>query len=91
MPFDSAARRLTPSYEVIGWGATSNSSAYPILQKAILPPYEQSKCEEKLKSLLVKRDFKITDGQVCAGGQDKVDSCRGEFGVKMGNFLKNYY
>lgn len=67
LPFDDKGKKIGGSkYEVIGWGATSNSSAFPVLQKAALPLYDSKMCEENLMNLV-----KITDGQFCAGGEGK--------------------
>lgn len=80
LPFDDNAKRITGKYEVIGWGATENSTFHKILQKANLPPYDLQKCEEKL-GLFVKNQHdrkKLIDGQICAGGEKSIDACHGK-------------
>lgn len=67
LPFDETARKLPKRFEVIGWGATTNSSAFPVLQRAILPQYDSKQCQEKFN----KFKLNITSGQICAGGEGK--------------------
>ena len=67
LPFDDKGKKIGGAkYEVVGWGATEMSWAYPILQKAVIPLYDSKMCEENLKM-----NIKITDGQFCAGGEGR--------------------
>lgn len=72
MPLDDvSSKKLGPNYQVIGWGATENSTAYPILQKAYVPPVNLSECENKL-SAFKNFNKNLGDNQLCAGGQGKL-------------------
>lgn len=69
LPFDEKSlKMLTKNYIVVGWGATENSSAYPVLQKANLPPVTISDCQSKLSTLVALRGITLTENQLCAGG-----------------------
>jgi hypothetical protein len=56
-------------FNFTGWGATENSTKYPVLQKAFVPEYDSMECEQKFAEKIPK--IKITSGQVCAGGEGK--------------------
>lgn len=75
LPFDAKAKRASPKYEVIGWGKTTDAKSAPVLQRAFLPEFDSKKCEEKYAS----QKLLITEGQICAGGEGKIDSCQGNF------------
>lgn len=67
LPFSSDAFNVPANLTVIGWGRTQNSSGSTILQKALVPIYEQLQCEAKFS----KRQLVLSDGQFCAGGMGK--------------------
>lgn len=78
LPLSENYKQLNPVYEVIGWGATSESEpSSKILQKANLPLYDLKKCEDKLAGFVTNRRTLI-DEQLCAGGEEKIDACKGD-------------
>lgn len=77
LPFSDKLRRIDNMYEVIGWGRTENSTSHHILQSARLPPFDIAACQEKINSYVKKNKKNLTDGQLCAGGVEKIDACRG--------------
>ncbi|XP_070491115.1 phenoloxidase-activating factor 3-like [Chironomus tepperi] len=72
-----STKKLGPNYQVIGWGATENTTSYPILQKAYVPPVSISECEQKFAAI---KKLSLSDNQICAGGVALIDACRGDSG-----------
>ncbi|CAG9809782.1 unnamed protein product [Chironomus riparius] len=78
LPLDEvSAKRIGPNYQVIGWGATENSTSSTILQKAFVPPVNISECEEKFAKI---KKLNLSNDQMCAGGVAQVDACKGDSG-----------
>lgn len=67
---------------VAGWGYTSSdamSSASDIKLKAILFGVPQDQCV----ALYQSRRTRLTSNQICAGGEQGIDSCRGDSGSPL--------
>jgi len=63
---------------VAGWGATTRRGGRPanILQWLEVPPVDGDRC----KQIYAERGGRLTDKQICAGGQPGKDSCVGDSG-----------
>ena len=61
---------------VVGWGRTLNRSYSEVKQKLFIPIVSLSTCAEMFK----EAGHRIRDSQVCAGGNHKEDSCKGDSG-----------
>ncbi|CAH2045487.1 unnamed protein product, partial [Iphiclides podalirius] len=62
--------------EVAGWGKTETKTMSEVKLKAIVPVVNSTTCANVYK----KANRRITEKQICAGGQKGVDSCRGDSG-----------
>ncbi|XP_050675358.1 CLIP domain-containing serine protease HP8-like [Leptidea sinapis] len=63
--------------EVVGWGKTEKSSSNSDVKlKVQLPVVSESRC----KSLYNQASRQVTSKQLCAGGSNGKDSCRGDSG-----------
>ncbi|XP_023021609.2 uncharacterized protein isoform X1 [Leptinotarsa decemlineata] len=72
-PFDTITMKTNESLTVAGWGrTTSTDSSSPILKKATLPNVDKEDCNQYGKFL--------TQGQICAGFGNGVDTCTGDSG-----------
>lgn len=60
-------------FMVAGWGKTETGKPSNILQKLRLPRFDTEQCTQVLQ-------YNVTDAQVCAGGEEKKDSCKGDSG-----------
>lgn len=67
LPFQQETTKGPFPWIVVGWGATENSTASPILKKAILPPIKTEDCISKYAEL----KFAIDQSHLCAGGKGK--------------------
>ncbi|CRK88611.1 CLUMA_CG002345, isoform A [Clunio marinus] len=83
LPFTRELQELPGRFVVIGWGRTEDSFNSNILQKASLPLYERDKCLRKFSTLPLKKRIIFIDGQFCAGGEGRVDACRGDSGSSL--------
>jgi len=64
LPLDEGSSKVIgPKYQVIGWGATENSSAHPIPQKAYVPSVNISECETKFAEI---KKLDLSENQICA-------------------------
>ena len=49
-----------------------------MIQKKIdVPVYDRARCEQKYQDLLKRNDFKLLEGEICAGGEEGKDACQG--------------
>lgn len=76
LPFSEEHLKLPPKMIVAGWGKTEKNLPSNIIQKALVPLFDNNKCMEKLSKKLPPKAV-IDDFQFCAGGQ--------------GQFLRTYY
>ena len=63
LPFAENLQALPDKFIVIGWGATENSIGSEILQKALVPLFNQIQCQRKYPQVT------LIDEQFCAGGK----------------------
>ncbi|XP_017057003.1 melanization protease 1 [Drosophila ficusphila] len=71
--------------EVAGWGRTETNFTSNIKLKADLSPVPTSDCNERYAS----QRRTVTANQLCAGGVEGVDSCRGDSGGPL--LLEDYF
>lgn len=69
-------------YLVTGWGATENQTGSDILLKAMVPHVSNDICQQRMVEN--RLNIQLTDKQMCAGGQDQVDTCSGDSGGPLG-------
>ncbi|ALC46035.1 grass, partial [Drosophila busckii] len=62
-----------PNYFVTGWGTTENGSSSDVLLQASVPIQQRSSCSDAYR-----RD--VPHSQLCVGGADLQDSCKGDSG-----------
>nr|XP_029718230.1 serine protease grass-like [Aedes albopictus] len=74
-------------YIVTGWGTTKNSTSSDVLLEADLPRVGNEDCQEILDRL--RLNIQIGSKQMCAGGENMVDTCSGDSGGPLGYFA-NY-
>ncbi|XP_058449065.1 serine protease grass-like [Malaya genurostris] len=65
-------------YIVTGWGTTENQTGSQALLQATVPRVNNDECQQKM--LQNRLNVQLSDKQLCAGGSDKVDTCRGDSG-----------
>ncbi|XP_065073297.1 serine protease grass-like isoform X3 [Ochlerotatus camptorhynchus] len=80
-------KKVFENYVVTGWGTTEAQKESNILLEAVLPYVDISECRLKLKENQIY--VRLSDNQMCAGGKNKVDSCKGDSGGPLG-FSANY-
>lgn len=59
-----------------GWGKTPYASSSSIKLKAKIPLVNSSECNR----IYASSNINLSDGQICAGGEKGIDSCRGDSG-----------
>lgn len=69
-------------YIVTGWGVTENKTGSDVLMKAKLPLVSNENCQQQMVQNGLK--IQLTETQMCAGGQDLVDTCSGDSGGPLG-------
>ncbi|XP_068619450.1 CLIP domain-containing serine protease HP8-like [Battus philenor] len=62
--------------EVAGWGKTENTTMSQIKLKVRVPVVDRATCDR----VYMKAGRTISDKQLCAGGEEGKDSCRGDSG-----------
>ncbi|EDV42854.1 uncharacterized protein Dana_GF18202 [Drosophila ananassae] len=70
---------------VAGWGRTETNATSSVKLKAELDPVSTRSCNERYAS----QRRTVTTNQLCAGGVEGVDSCRGDSGGPL--LLEDYY
>lgn len=80
-------RQVFEKYVVTGWGTTENQTGSNILLEAILPHVDISECQLKMDEN--RLSIRLSDKQMCAGGKERVDTCKGDSGGPLG-FSANY-
>lgn len=66
---------------VAGWGRTETNSTSNIKLKAELQPVPTEDCNRRYQT----QRRTLTSSQMCAGGVEGIDSCRGDSGGPLGN------
>ncbi|XP_053683729.1 serine protease grass-like [Sabethes cyaneus] len=79
---DEFRNLLHNKYVLTGWGTTEANSVSNVLLKAYLPRVENSKCEQIMKNNSLS--ITLSESQLCAGGTNLKDSCRGDSGGPLG-------
>ncbi|KAL0869170.1 hypothetical protein ABMA27_007457 [Loxostege sticticalis] len=72
--------------EVAGWGKTESRSESDVKLKVSVPVVSNPKCE----SVFSRVNRRITNKQMCAGGKEGQDSCRGDSGGALMGKVSNY-
>lgn len=80
-------RQVLQKYIVTGWGTTEEQRGSDVLLEAILPHVDVSECQRKMEEN--RLNIRLSDKQMCAGGIDRVDTCKGDSGGPLG-FSANY-
>lgn len=62
--------------DVAGWGKTEKVSASNLKLKASVEGYTLNQC----RSVYMRQNIILGDTQICAGGKEGIDSCRGDSG-----------
>ncbi|XP_058811609.1 serine protease grass-like [Topomyia yanbarensis] len=73
---------LHSKYILTGWGTTENNSLSNVLLKAYLPRVDNEQCEHIMRNNSLT--IALGEQQLCAGGSDRKDSCRGDSGGPLG-------
>lgn len=79
LPLDVNLRSATfdgITMDVAGWGKTEQLSASNLKLKAAVEGFRMDECQNVYSS----QDILLEDTQMCAGGKEGVDSCRGDSG-----------
>lgn len=94
LPLDTNLRSATfdgISMDVAGWGKTENLSASNLKLKAAVDGFTLNECQ----SVYSRQSIFLEDTQMCAGGMEGVDSCRGDSGGPLisldNNKVNTYY
>lgn len=68
--------------QIAGWGYTENNtnSVSDVLMKAKVPYLPQEQCQNFFDTKAESLKLKLTETQMCAGGFNKTDSCKGDSG-----------
>lgn len=83
LPVTSALQKLTfDKYIVTGWGTTEEQKGSDMLLQANLPYVGIPECQRKMTEN--RLNIQLTDKQMCAGGVNKVDTCKGDSGGPLG-------
>ncbi|XP_037947122.1 serine protease grass-like [Teleopsis dalmanni] len=61
-------------YLVAGWGTTENSTSSSVLMKGLVKHQELGVCQN------VFRRMRLTNEHLCAGGEGRIDACKGDSG-----------
>lgn len=80
-------RQVFEKYVVTGWGTTEAQTGSNILLEAVLPHVDIPDCQQKMNEN--RLSITLSNKQMCAGGVDKVDTCKGDSGGPLG-FSANY-
>lgn len=74
-------------YIVTGWGTTESGTSSDVLLEAILPRVNNEDCQVMYDRL--RLNVRLGSKQICAGGDNMVDTCKGDSGGPLG-FFANY-
>ncbi|XP_037818581.1 serine protease easter-like [Lucilia sericata] len=78
--------------DVAGWGKTEKESVSNLKLKASVEGYSIDEC----RSVYMRQNIILEDTQICAGGKEGIDSCRGDSGgplisLDTTNRIRAYY
>ncbi|XP_035785996.1 serine protease grass-like [Anopheles albimanus] len=80
---EDVRKKVLPKYILTGWGTTEEQALSDILLQALLKHVPVSECQQKMRENALRIDLS-EDYQMCAGGEEKVDSCKGDSGGPLG-------
>ncbi|XP_035790730.1 serine protease grass-like [Anopheles albimanus] len=84
LPTREDVRKLPlPRFIVAGWGKTENQTDSDVLMQATLDSVPVSECRGLLERINAKIDLS-EEHQMCAGGKNRIDSCKGDSGGPLG-------
>jgi len=72
---DDLAPNIGTHMVLAGWGSTENGSQSDIKLKLQVPVVDHGRCAEKIEGV-----GKVTENQLCAGGEKGKDACQGDSG-----------
>lgn len=75
LPIGSAAKITSKKLMATGWGITEDHKPSAVMMKIALPRYPQEECAAAYRS-----QKEIWQKQICMGGGQVMDSCRGDSG-----------
>ncbi|KAH8265236.1 hypothetical protein KR038_001882 [Drosophila bunnanda] len=94
LPLDANLQAATfdgITMDVAGWGKTEQQSASPLKLKAAVEGFRLDECQ----SVYSGQQILLEETQMCAGGKEGVDSCRGDSGGPLigldTNKVNTYY
>ncbi|XP_017776715.1 PREDICTED: proclotting enzyme-like [Nicrophorus vespilloides] len=68
----------------MGWGeGVSGKGQHGILKKIEMPIVERDKCQEALRTTRLGQVFDLHSSFICAGGEGKKDTCKGDGGSPL--------
>lgn len=73
-------------YIVTGWGTTENQAASEVLLEAVIPRVNNGECQQRMAEN--RLNVQLSDRQMCAGGEARVDTCRGDSGGPLGFYTE---
>ncbi|XP_075147894.1 serine protease ea-like [Haematobia irritans] len=78
--------------DVAGWGKTENASVSELKLKASVSGHTRDECS----AVYMQQNINLEESQICAGGQEGIDSCRGDSGgplisLDTTNRVRAYY
>jgi len=65
--------------EISGWGETLRARLSQIKQSLFVPVYDFTECKNKY-SKLPNSNINLSESQLCAGGRNREDACKGDSG-----------
>uniref|UniRef100_A0A224X8C3 Putative trypsin-like proteinase n=1 Tax=Megacormus gertschi TaxID=1843536 RepID=A0A224X8C3_9SCOR len=76
---------------VTGWGkdAYKGGTYSNIMKEVIIPVIDNTKCQDLLRKTRLGRYYKLHDSFICAGGEEGLDSCKGDGGGPLVCYRKD--
>uniref|UniRef100_A0A1W7RA15 Serine proteinase n=1 Tax=Hadrurus spadix TaxID=141984 RepID=A0A1W7RA15_9SCOR len=76
---------------VTGWGkdAYKGGSYSNIMKEVNIPVIDNTKCQDQLRKTRLGRYYKLHDSFICAGGEEGLDSCKGDGGGPLVCYRKD--
>ncbi|XP_058064289.1 serine protease easter-like [Anopheles bellator] len=80
---EDVRRKMLQKYILTGWGTTEQQTLSDVLLQAVLKNVPIPECQQKMRDNFLNVMLS-EDWQMCAGGENQVDSCRGDSGGPLG-------